>query len=52
VPVLVSSLYSAGDPVTAFTERACLGGTLGMRPAHQLMPVIMAHARRLAKFGA
>lgn len=52
VPALVSSRYSAGDPVTAFTERACLGGTLGIRPAHHLMPVVLAHALRLAKFGA
>jgi 2,3-bisphosphoglycerate-independent phosphoglycerate mutase len=52
VPVLVSSRYSGGDPVTAFTERACVAGSLGIMPAHHLMPIVMAHARRLAKFGA
>jgi 2,3-bisphosphoglycerate-independent phosphoglycerate mutase len=52
VPVLVASKYSLGDPVTAFTERACAGGTLGVFPAQHLMPTAMAHALRLTKFGA
>jgi 2,3-bisphosphoglycerate-independent phosphoglycerate mutase len=52
VPVLVASRYSGGDPVTAFTERACAGGTLGIMPAQHLMPTGMAHALRLTKFGA
>ncbi len=52
VPVLISSRYSSGDPVTAFTERACASGTLGILPAHHLMPLVMAHALRLTKFGA
>src|SRR5712691_11737047 len=52
VPVLVASQYSLGDPVTAFTERACAGGTLGVMPSQHLMPIGMAHALRLTKFGA
>ncbi|MBI1734959.1 MAG: 2,3-bisphosphoglycerate-independent phosphoglycerate mutase [Candidatus Rokubacteria bacterium] len=52
VPVLVRSAYSGADPVTAFTERACAGGTLGLMPAHHLMPIVMANALRLTKFGA
>jgi 2,3-bisphosphoglycerate-independent phosphoglycerate mutase len=52
VPVLLWSRYCGADPVTAFTERACAGGTLGVLPAHQLMPLIMANALRLTKFGA
>jgi 2,3-bisphosphoglycerate-independent phosphoglycerate mutase len=52
VPVVVGSRYSGGDPVTRFTERACAGGSLGIMPAHHLMPVVMAHAQRLTKFGA
>ncbi len=52
VPVLVHGKYSGGDPVTAFTERACSAGTLGLLPAQHLMPVVMAHALRLTKFGA
>ena len=52
VPVLVRSAYSGADPVTTFTERACTAGTLGLLPAHHLMPIVMANALRLTKFGA
>jgi 2,3-bisphosphoglycerate-independent phosphoglycerate mutase len=52
VPVVVRSAYSGADPVTAFSERACAAGTLGLLPAHHLMPIVMANALRLAKFGA
>jgi len=52
VPALVWSRYCGADPVTAFTERACAAGTLGVLPAHHLMPVVMANALRLTKFGA
>ena len=52
VPVLVWSRYCGADPVTAFTERACAAGTLGLLPAHHLMPLAMANALRLTKFGA
>jgi 2,3-bisphosphoglycerate-independent phosphoglycerate mutase len=52
VPVLVSSRYAGADPVKAFAERDCAGGTLGILPAQHLMPVVMANALRLTKFGA
>src|SRR5438093_1708827 len=52
VPVLVRSRYSGSDPVTAFTERACAGGSLGILPAHHLMPIVMALDLRLTKLGA
>jgi 2,3-bisphosphoglycerate-independent phosphoglycerate mutase len=52
VPALVWSRYCGADPVTAFTERACAAGTLGLLPAHHLMPIVMANALRLTKFGA
>jgi 2,3-bisphosphoglycerate-independent phosphoglycerate mutase len=52
VPVLVSSPYCGADPVTRFTERDCVGGTLGMLDAQSLMPVVMANALRLTKYGA
>ena len=52
VPVLLWSRYCGADPVTAFTERACASGTLGTLPAHHLMPLVMANALRLTKFGA
>jgi 2,3-bisphosphoglycerate-independent phosphoglycerate mutase len=52
VPVLVDSPYAGADPVTAFSERACAAGTLGILPAQHLMPIVLANALRLTKFGA
>ncbi len=52
VPVLLWSRYCGADPVTTFTERACAAGSLGIFPAHQLMPLVMANALRLTKYGA
>jgi 2,3-bisphosphoglycerate-independent phosphoglycerate mutase len=52
VPVAIRSRYAGADPVTAFNERACAGGTLGIVPAQYLMPIVMANALRLTKFGA
>jgi 2,3-bisphosphoglycerate-independent phosphoglycerate mutase len=52
VPVLIASRYCGADPVTRFTERACAAGTLGLIPSHSLMPLVLANALRLAKFGA
>jgi len=52
VPVLLSSAHCGADAVREFTERACAGGSLGVFPAHDLMPLILANALRLTKFGA
>jgi 2,3-bisphosphoglycerate-independent phosphoglycerate mutase len=52
VPVLLSSRYCGADSVTRFTERACAAGSLGVFPAQHLMPLAMANALRLTKFGA
>jgi 2,3-bisphosphoglycerate-independent phosphoglycerate mutase len=52
VPVVMRSAYSGADPVTAFNERACATGTLGILPAQHLMPLVLANALRLTKFGA
>jgi 2,3-bisphosphoglycerate-independent phosphoglycerate mutase len=52
VPVLLWSRHCGADPVSAFTERACAGGSLGVLPAQHLMPLVMANALRLTKFGA
>jgi 2,3-bisphosphoglycerate-independent phosphoglycerate mutase len=38
--------------VTNFGERACLRGGLGQLEARYLLPLALAHAGRLAKFGA
>lgn len=40
------------DRAQAFGERECMGGALGQFPATDLMPLALAHARRLEKFGA
>ena len=52
VPALIWSRYCGADPVAAFTERDCAAGTLGFLPAHHLMPLVLANALRLNKFGA
>jgi 2,3-bisphosphoglycerate-independent phosphoglycerate mutase len=52
VPVLIGSRYCGADPVTQFTERACATGTLGLMPSNTLMPLVLANALRLTKFGA
>ena len=48
----IAVVVLSGDPVTRFTERDCAGGTLGLVPAHALMPVVMANALRFTKYGA
>jgi 2,3-bisphosphoglycerate-independent phosphoglycerate mutase len=52
VPVLIAGAYCGADPVSRFTERDCAGGTLGILPAQDLIPLLMANALRLAKYGA
>jgi len=52
VPVVLWSLHGGVDSVSAFHERACAGGALGRFRAVELMPQIMANARRVEKFGA
>lgn len=53
VPVLFYSKLCRPDGINSFGERACLQGGLGVRfPAYELMPLALAHAGRLEKFGA
>jgi 2,3-bisphosphoglycerate-independent phosphoglycerate mutase len=40
------------DRAQAFGERECMYGALGQFPATDLMPLALAHAKRLEKFGA
>ena len=40
------------DPVHTFGEIHCLAGSIGQRPMLDLMPLALAHAGRLTKFGA
>jgi 2,3-bisphosphoglycerate-independent phosphoglycerate mutase len=52
VPTLLVSETCRPDGLTAFGERYALHGGLGHFPGVQLMPLAMAHAERLGKFGA
>jgi 2,3-bisphosphoglycerate-independent phosphoglycerate mutase len=52
VPTLFRSRYCRPDEVQAFGERACMRGGLGVFPATDLMPLAMANALRLTKYGA
>mgnify|MGYP000067777806 FL=1 len=40
------------DRAQASGERECMMGALGQFPATDLMPLALAHAKRLQKFGA
>ncbi|MBI4495968.1 MAG: 2,3-bisphosphoglycerate-independent phosphoglycerate mutase [Deltaproteobacteria bacterium] len=52
LPVIIHSPFCLIDPVRNFDEVSCLGGALGRMAAVELMPLALAHARRLVKFGA
>ena len=53
VPVLLWSRSGRPDRVERFGERDCMTGALGPRlPAQELMPLALAEAGRLDKFGA
>jgi 2,3-bisphosphoglycerate-independent phosphoglycerate mutase len=52
LPVLLYSKYCRTDRVGGFSETACIMGGLGRLPATQLMPLAMANALKLTKFGA
>ena len=52
VPTLLLADDSRGDTCEAFGETEALKGALGHFPAVELMPLALAHAGRLGKFGA
>ena len=52
VPILLSSRWCCPDRVVEFSESACISGGLGRFSAMQVMPLAMAHALKLTKFGA
>jgi 2,3-bisphosphoglycerate-independent phosphoglycerate mutase len=52
LPVLLWARYIRPDGVKQFGERPCMAGGLGHIHHVDLMPLAMAHAGRLAKFGA
>lgn len=52
VPVLLASRWCRPVEIDGFGERDCMRGSLGIVPAKHLMTLALAHADRLAKFGA
>ena len=52
VPVLLHSRHCRSDEARAFSERECAKGALGRLPATEIMPLAMANALRLRKYGA
>ncbi|MFC1862077.1 2,3-bisphosphoglycerate-independent phosphoglycerate mutase [Chloroflexota bacterium] len=52
VPLLLHSKWCRPDRVSEFSESACILGGLGRLPATQVMPLAMANALKLTKFGA
>ena len=51
-PFLLISKTAGVDDVAAFTERACAKGLLGRFRALYAMPLMLAHALKLKKYGA
>ena len=52
VPFMLKSKWCFPDSVTEFSERACLDGGMGRFSAVEIMPLAMANALKLEKFGA
>jgi 2,3-bisphosphoglycerate-independent phosphoglycerate mutase len=51
-PFLLVASSAMTDDVNQFSERACSRGFLGRFPALQAMPLMLAHAGKLKKYGA
>lgn len=52
LPIILHSRYCLIDSVKKFDEVSCLQGALGRMRSVELMPLVLANARRLNKFGA
>ena len=52
VPVLVHGPRCGRDQTERFGERWCRAGSLGIRPSTELLPILMANAGHLIKYGA
>jgi 2,3-bisphosphoglycerate-independent phosphoglycerate mutase len=52
VPTLLYSPHARPDGISEFGERACLHGSLGILPAKDVLPIALAHAHRITKYGA
>jgi 2,3-bisphosphoglycerate-independent phosphoglycerate mutase len=52
LPVILHSKFCLVDGVKKFDEVSCIQGALGKMPSVDLIPLALANARRLNKFGA
>jgi 2,3-bisphosphoglycerate-independent phosphoglycerate mutase len=52
VPTLLCARHVRADGIAEFGERACARGSLGVLPAKDVMPLALANAGRIAKYGA
>ena len=52
VPAVVWGPRCGRDDTDRFGERWCLSGGLGLRPMKTMMPILLANAGRLQKYGA
>lgn len=52
VPTLLYSKFVRPDGIAEFGERACARGSLGVLPATHIMPLALANAGRISKYGA
>ena len=52
VPFLLHAATAFPDHTTTFSERTCMQGGLGRFPATAALPLMLAHAGKLAKFGS
>jgi len=52
VPLMVYSRFVRADGIPEFGETACRRGSLGILPAQHVMPIALANAGRVAKYGA
>lgn len=52
VPVLMSAPHLRGGDGDSFDEVACRHGQIGTIPSKEIIPLAMAHAGKLEKFGA
>ena len=51
-PFVISARTARTDDVASFTEKACVAGGLGRFNAIHAMPLMLAHALKLQKYGA
>ncbi len=52
VPLLLYSRYARSNGISMFGETICRSGSLGIISAQHVMPLALAHAGGVAKFGA